>query len=271
MIAPLTITQTLGPHSQEEAGKSQGITDPWHAWGLDDKKVRRRVMLKLAYPGLVENHFSRLEMLIRECICHQLLCVLGVPVPKPYLASIPSLVIDSMRSRPDIQSELRKNPMPHFACEYLENMNDLPPWWKIPQVFLTVAEDILASDSLVLNADRTTGKPNILIDAHRMVAIDFGLSFELLKFQPKADRLPPDIVHNHVCYNAILQAKPSFSKVFAAWVQCVSQDVLNSIELSIPTDWKSETIDVNLMLNHLRAHDGRLDKIRSELTKLFPQ
>lgn len=198
--------------------------------------------------------------LLRELLCNRVLAKLGVNVPEPFVVEVdPRLVALISAKDPVIGTEFTRHLGPHFATRRLEGFSDVQPHQLLRgSQYHDPLEDLYAADALILNGDRTHGKPNLMWNAHGIAAIDHGLAFEMLAVN-NCPILPLDFLVHHVAFRTLRRKNIRFGRVFEKWVRELSQSMIVSIANAAPNEWHEPAARSAAIVSYLQAHEARLD------------
>lgn len=185
-----------------------------------------------------------------ELFCNLFATELGLRSPLPFLIDIPDgfdqLIPEDDK---DVRPFFRDGIPPQFACRYEVDYTTVAPGRSISSQKATEAAMIFVFDALVQNADRRTGKPNLLerSDGYLLIDHDLALTFlggMLIGGVPKP--WVPDAIagpsfgflRDHILH-APLAGKRFDLGEFQTRIASVDELSLDRILGAVPSDWWS--------------------------------
>ena len=206
---------------------------------------------------------------VRELFCAAILRKFGLLAPEPFLVTGLLLPIRLIKD-PRILSDLSVAPL-HFASEWIKAGCEYQARDEIdhPPLFSS-AQDVFVADNLILNADRTTGKPNLWYYADRLVPIDHVLAFTNLRGTPTSLALSIGEQRQHFAFPTLHGEKlHDLSRSLAQWFSRVTRETILEISAAVPSELGSVQNELDRISRHCLQHELKVDVVAQAVTLCF--
>jgi hypothetical protein len=249
---------------------SGGLTQPKLVDALDNHERYTRVVLKLKNPGppIGRGHFAGTSLAC-ELICAVLARALGLNVPD---YAIVKVTRDFANSVPDksIRHLLMKNIGENFGSVH----NPFLALWNAryvnrSQVLLNQLEDILTFDAVIINADRSIFKPNLMYRGDLLVPIDHSLALTVHLWEQEMlhnlPLLPQEAIRRH-CAGQLLKGKNRlYRRILDNWQERINSQELDELREMLPCCWEYEQDDIDKIFRFLKSRDLHFTDISTHL------
>lgn len=183
--------------------------------------------------------------LAKEVIAASLAADIGLPVPPPYLLDVIPEFIETIPSDEHRNQIASSNPIAFGSTEVGNGFRIWSSADRLNPEMIQVAAGIFCFDAFVVNDDRRTVNPNLLVRGSDMRVIDHESSWAhkmlkmLMGWQPPwemgslAALTTPG---NHIFYEGLKGKEVNFSPIEAAWAG-ISDGRLQQYRDTVPDQW----------------------------------
>lgn len=187
--------------------------------------------------------------LAREAISVCLARDLNLPVPKPYLVSIPRELAATISDKTAAARVLQSIPLA-FGSTIQKQFSAWTSGTPISSVLLPDAAATLVFDAIIQNPDRRVGNPNCLVKGNQIRLIDHELAFaNRLIIGWRAPWLlgglrSLETPGNHIFRAPLMGREIDFGPITSSW-SALRDKQLQGYIADIPTAWAGAIADVN--------------------------
>lgn len=196
------------------------------------------------------------DHLTRELVANQFACDLGLPAAKPcvvdvsqeFLAQIPQDA-EGIRIRTAFQNSADKS---FGSVAFSQQIRRWESSNSVHKGQRTQALELYLFDTIVENSDRGKGNPNLLVSGDEFKVIDFGACLERCghptgegfggkPWQNHSKFAHFQGEHQHVLFSHLRGVSEEQIDQFAAKVQILSDNVIQSYVSIVPEEWGQDT------------------------------
>lgn len=178
-----------------------------------------------------------LKALIAELLGTELARALGFRVPELVFAEL-DVAFGRTEADEEIQDLLRFSEGLNLGLHYLSGSITFDP--AANRLDELTASKVVWLDSLIMNVDRTTKNPNMLIWHKELWLIDHGAAFYFHHHWPEPESLaekPFGLIKDHV----LIKQAQAMDEADAWGKKCLNPEVLSRIVNLIPDDWLAQS------------------------------
>ena len=211
--------------------------------------------------------------LAREAVAACLAADLGLPVPKPWLAKIPTELAQAVTDA-EIADRLRRSSPIAFGSSRMQQVTTWSSGHRLTDASRPIAAGILLFDAIIQNPDRRIENPNCLVRGDDLRIIDHELAFAhgliLLWRAPWV----PGGMHDletpgrHIFVSHLKGSSIDFSPIKSRWT-ALSDARLQEYHQTIPPEWAAARPDIDKALKLIADARDNIDACIGELGRIL--
>lgn len=212
--------------------------------------------------------------LAREAIAVCLAADLRLPVPVPYLVSVPPEICDTM---PDevAAARVRRSVPIAFGSTRANQFSAWTTGHRVSEALLPVAAATLAFDGIIQNPDRRADNPNCLVRGDDIRLIDHELAFAhrlILFWRPPWVAGGMESLVNppgrHIFMSGLSKREIDFDPITTAWT-ALSDERLRAYQAAIPLDWSAAKADIDAAVALIADARANIDGCIAEVRRIL--
>jgi hypothetical protein len=214
------------------------------------------------------------ENLAMEAVTACLAGDLGLPIPEPFLVSVPrdwaEVVPDDTRRQRIIQS----SPVAFGSRLITGGYSVWTPDTRISEAMVNTAAAIFAFDAITQNPDRRSENPNCLVRGEQIRIIDHELAFGhsvVLAWRPPWSGGGLNWLEKkgaHIFRADLRRAGIDFGAIKASWLN-IHANRLTAYGTALPTEWASAANRVQSAVSLIRGAQANIDACLAEIQRVL--